>query len=71
MPCEFTGIFLSIFVLFKKECLDVSNGIFQVVEDTVNPVWDEFYRFLVFNAKYQELNLDVSLYEANCVSMFM
>ncbi|CAB4022584.1 extended synaptotagmin-2-like isoform X2, partial [Paramuricea clavata] len=31
----------------------------QVVEDTVNPVWDEFYRFLVFNAKYQELNLEV------------
>ena len=32
---------------------------FQVVEDTVNPVWDEFYRFLVFNAKYQELNIEV------------
>ncbi|XP_028394171.1 extended synaptotagmin-3-like isoform X2 [Dendronephthya gigantea] len=31
----------------------------QVVEDTLNPVWDEFYRFLVFNAKYQELNIEV------------
>ena len=30
----------------------------------MNPVWDEFYRFLVFNAKYQELNLEVSIYFA-------
>ena len=57
-------LMVSILALLKFVICQFTNYVFlftqQTIQDSISPVWEEPFRFLIHDPKYQELDIEVS-----------